>query len=136
MPVTDTSAPRLQRASAQVFVTDFPRAMTFYRTLLGFEIVFTYGEPPFYGEVRRGDAGLNLRQVDESPFVADAREREQLLSAYIATTNAKDLFLEFQAAGVDFQERLQVKPWEANEFVVRDPDGNLILFGTPSAKPF
>jgi uncharacterized glyoxalase superfamily protein PhnB len=57
------------------------------------------------------------------------------LSASIATTNAKDLFLEFQAAGVDFQERLQVKPWGANEFVVRDPDGNLILFGTPSAQP-
>ncbi|MBZ2196573.1 VOC family protein [Occultella gossypii] len=135
MPVTDTSAPRLQRANAQVFVTDFPRAMTFYRTLLGFEIAFTYGEPPFYGELRRGDACFNVRHVDKSPFVADVREQEQLLSAYVATTNAKDLFLEFQAAGVDFQERLQLKPWGANEFVVRDPDGNLILFGTPSAQP-
>lgn len=134
MPVTDTSALRLQGASAQVFVTDFPRAMNFYRALLGFEIVFTYGEPPFYGELRRDDACLNLRHVDTSPFLADVREREQLLSAYVATTNAKDLFLEFQAAGVDFQERLQVKPWGANEFVVRDPDGNLILFGTPSAQ--
>jgi uncharacterized glyoxalase superfamily protein PhnB len=109
--------------------------MTFYHTLLGFDIVFTYGEPPFYGEVRRGDAGFNVRHVDESPFVADVREREQLLSASIATSNAKDLFLEFQAAGVDFQERLQVKPWGANEFVVRDPDGNLLLFGTPPTQP-
>ena len=132
--VTDTSSHRLQRASAQLFVTDFARAMTFYRVLLGFEIVFTYGEPPFYGEVRRDDVGFNVRHVDESPFVPDVREQEQLLSASIATTNAKDLFLEFQAAGVDFQERLQKKPWGANEFVVRDPDGNLILFGTPSPR--
>lgn len=132
MTVTDTSAPQLQRANAQVFVTDFPRALDFYRTLLGFEVVFTYGEPPFYGEVRRGEAGFNLRHVDESPFVAAVQEREQLLSAYITTTNAKDLFLEFQAAGVEFQERLQLKPWGANEFVVRDPDNNLILFGTPA----
>lgn len=134
MPVTDTSAPWLQRASAQVFVTDFPRALAFYRTLLGFDIVYTYGEPPFYGEVRRGDACLNVRHVDESPFAAGIREREQLLSAYVVTTNAKDLFLEYQATGVDFQERLQLKPWGANEFIVRDPDGNLILFGTPSTQ--
>lgn len=134
MPVTDMSAPRLQRASAQLFVIDFPRAMSFYRALLGFEIVFTYGEPPFYGEVRRGDASFNVRHVDESPFVADVREREQLLSAYVETTNAKDLFLEFEAAGVVFHERLQLKPWGANEFIVRDPDGNLILFGTPSTQ--
>lgn len=54
------------------------------------------------------------------------------LSASISTTNAKALFLEFEAAGVEFHERLQVKPWGANEFIVRDPDGNLILFGTPA----
>lgn len=132
MPVTSTSALQLEQANAQVFVTDFQRALTFYRTLLGFDIVFTYGEPPFYGEVRRGDAAFNLRHVDESPFVAAVREQEQLLSASIRTTNAKELFLEFQAAGVEFQERLQLKPWGANEFVVRDPDANLILFGTPS----
>ncbi|WP_420112536.1 VOC family protein [Pseudactinotalea sp.] len=132
MSVTDTSAPQLQRANAQIFVTDFARALTFYGTTLGFETVFTYGEPAFYGEIRRGDASVNLRHVDTSPFHADVRDREQLLAAYVTTTNAKELFLEFQAARVEFQERLQVKPWGANEFVVRDPDGNLILFGTPA----
>ena len=74
-----------------------------------------------------------VRHVDESPFVADVREREQLQSAYGATANAKHLFLGFQAAGVDFQERLQVKPWGVHEFVVRDPDRDPFLFGTPSA---
>jgi hypothetical protein len=29
------------------------------------------------------------------------------------------------------QERLKGKPWRAVEFVVRDPDGNLLLFGSP-----
>lgn len=135
MPVPDTSPLQLRRATAQVFVTDFPRALTFYRGLLRFEIVFTHGDPPFYGEVRRDDARLNLRHVDESPFVADMREQEQLLSAYITTADAEALFREFQDAGADFQETLQVKPWGATEFVVRDPDGNLLLVGTPSALP-
>jgi hypothetical protein len=36
------------------------------------------------------------------------------------------------SAGVDFQERLRRKPRDWIEFVVRDPDGNLILFGSPA----
>jgi len=116
---------------AQVFVIDFARSLAFYRDTLGFEVVYTYGEPPFYGEVARDGAAFNLRRVHETPFVAGRRDTEQLLSVAIRTTDAKALFLRYQDAGVDFQERLQTKPWGADEFVVRDPDGNLILFGAP-----
>jgi uncharacterized glyoxalase superfamily protein PhnB len=49
----------------------------------------------------------------------------------VTTTDAKALFVQYQAAGVEFQERLKEKPWKAVEFVVRDPDGNLVLFGSP-----
>lgn len=141
MAATDCSASsapppvRIGRAYPQVFVTDFERALAFYRDRLGFDVVFSYGDPAFYGEVRRGDAGLNLRHVDASPFVAGVRDRDQLLSASIATSSARELFDEFRAAGVEFQEALQRKPWGADEFVVRDPDGNLILFGTASPQP-
>ena len=120
-----------QRALAVVFVTDFERALAFYCDTLGFEIAYTYGEPPFWGEVRRGDIAFNLRHVDESPWLPGLRDEEQLLSVTVTTTDVKALFLQYQAAGVDFQERLKEKPWRAVEFVVRDPDGNLILFGTP-----
>jgi catechol 2,3-dioxygenase-like lactoylglutathione lyase family enzyme len=137
IPMTTTSnAPaqqRLQTSLACVFVTDFERSLAFYRDTLGFEVAYTYGEPAFWGEVRRDDAVFNLRHVDESPFVAGVRDAEQLLSVSIYTTDAKALFLEYQAKGVDFQERLREKPWSAVEFVVRDPDGNLILFGSRTA---
>jgi catechol 2,3-dioxygenase-like lactoylglutathione lyase family enzyme len=123
----------LQRSLAQVFVTDFARALAFYRDTLGFDVVFTYGEPPFYGEVAREGAAFNLRYVGEMPFVAGRRDAEQLLSVAIRATDAKALFLRYQEAGVDFQERLRAKPWGADEFVIRDPDGNLILFGAPGA---
>lgn len=132
MPDQTTTELRLQRSLAQVFVTDFGRAIEFYRDTLGFDVVYTYGAPPFYGEVARGGAAFNLRHVDETPFTSGVRDAEQLLSIAITTTDAKSLFLAFQDAGVDFQERLRTKPWGATEFVVRDPDGNLILFGSPS----
>jgi catechol 2,3-dioxygenase-like lactoylglutathione lyase family enzyme len=123
---------RFERATACVFVTDFDRALTFYRDVLGFAVAYTYGEPAFWGEISRDGALLNLRHVDVSPWVDGLRDAEQLLSAYVLTTDAKALFVEYQAHGIDFQERLQRKPWDMNEFVVRDPDGNLILFGGPS----
>ncbi len=132
-PITSTqdNELRFQRALGVVFVTNFERALAFYCDALGFEVVYTYGAPPFWGEVRRDDIACNLRHVDESPWMPGVRDREQLLSLYVTTTNAKALFVQYQAAGVDFQERLKEKPWKSIEFVVRDPDGNLILFVSP-----
>jgi uncharacterized glyoxalase superfamily protein PhnB len=31
-------------------------------------------------------------------------------------------------AGVEFHQPLKPEPWGARTFIVRDPDGNLILF--------
>jgi uncharacterized glyoxalase superfamily protein PhnB len=33
-----------------------------------------------------------------------------------------------QAAGVRFHQTLRTEPWGARTFIVRDPEGNLILF--------
>ncbi len=44
----------------------------------------------------------------------------------------KALFLEFQAAGVTFFQTLRKEPWGANTFIVKDPDGNLLLFAGPA----
>ena len=42
--------------------------------------------------------------------------------------DAKPLFVEYQQAGVEFVQTLQSEPWGARTFMVRDPDGNLLLF--------
>jgi hypothetical protein len=48
----ESTEPRLVSAIAHVFVTDIARATAFYRDQLGFAIVFTYGNPPFYRRSR------------------------------------------------------------------------------------
>jgi len=76
-----------------------------------------------------------LRLVCEPVFVGDIRSREHLLSASITVDTKADikrLFLEFQAAGVSFHQGLKKEPWGAKNFVVLDPDGNLILFAGPA----
>ena len=130
------AAPELTEVEAELFVTDIKASCAFFTSKLGFEVVFTYGEPPFYGQVKRDNARLNLRLVCEPVFVGDIREREQLLAASMTLGSAaeiRQLFLQYQSAGVDFQQTLKQEPWGARTFVVRDPDGNLLLFAGPAA---
>ena len=127
--------PILNSTEAQLFVADIKASCDFYTEKLGFTVAFVYGDPPFYGQVARDHAQLNLRVVGESVFAGDIREREHLLSATltVATTDEiKQLFLSYQAAGVRFGQTLKKEPWGARTFVVVDPDGNLILFAGPA----
>jgi uncharacterized glyoxalase superfamily protein PhnB len=139
--MTDTaqlidSKPELTQVEAQLFVADIKASCAFFMSKLGFEVVFTYGEPPFYGQVKRDNARLNLRMICEPVFVGDIREREQLLAASMTLDSAaeiRQLFIQYQSAGVDFQQTLKQEPWGARTFIVRDPDGNLLLFAGPAA---
>lgn len=127
--------PVLASTSAQLFVSDIQVSCSFFTDKLGFTIDFIYGEPPFYGQVIRDKARLALRLVCEPVFVNDIREREHLLSASITVDTAdeiKQLFLDFQANGVPFHQTIKKEPWGARNFIVLDPDGNLILFAGPA----
>lgn len=126
--------PILSSTEAQLFVADIKASCDFYTDKLGFTVAFVYGDPPYYGQVSRDYARLNLRMVCE-PVFTDVREREHLLSASLTVATAdeiKQLFLSYQAAGVPFHQTLKKEPWGARTFVVMDPDGNLILFAGPA----
>jgi catechol 2,3-dioxygenase-like lactoylglutathione lyase family enzyme len=125
----------LNSTTAQLFVADVKASSDFFTTALGFELDFLYGDPPYYGVVKRGNGRIALRLVCEPVFVGDIREREHLLSASIAVQTAveiKELFLEFREAGVQFHQTLKKEPWSARDFIVRDPDGNLLHFVGPA----
>ena len=127
--------PVLSSTEAQLFVADIKASCDFYTNKLGFTVAFVYGDPPYYGQVTRDHARLNLRMVCEPVFAGDIREREHLLSASltVATTDEiKQLFLTYQEAGVRFHQTLKKEPWGARIFTVMDPDGNLILFAGPA----
>jgi catechol 2,3-dioxygenase-like lactoylglutathione lyase family enzyme len=119
----------LSDAEPQLFVSDIKASCAFFEGTLGFSTTFTHGDPPFYGQVERDQAHLNLRYVCEPVFAGDVREREQLLATAITVSDIKALYAEFTDAGAEFQQPLKRQPWGAQQFVVRDPDGNLILFG-------
>jgi catechol 2,3-dioxygenase-like lactoylglutathione lyase family enzyme len=120
--------------AAQLFVADIKASCDFFTQKLGFSIVFVYGEPPFYAQVKRDHGCINLRCLDRPAIDPALRERESLLSSDMGVNTPeeiKQLFLEFQAAGVTFFQTLRKEPWGAKNFIVKDPDGNLLLFAGP-----
>ena len=122
-------------AEPQLFVTDIKRSCEFFHEKLGFTLVFSYGRPPYYAQVGRDAARLNLRCVERTVIESTARDREELLSVSMTVATAEEiklLFLEFQSAGVAFHQPLKTRPWGARNFVVKDPDGNLLLFAGPA----
>jgi uncharacterized glyoxalase superfamily protein PhnB len=118
-------------AEPQLLVTDIKRSCKFFREKLGFSLVFSYGDPPYYAQVARDAARLNLRCVERPVVESTVRDREELLSVSMTVATADEiklLFLEFQSAGVTFHQTLKKQPWGAKNFIVKDPDGNLLLF--------
>ena len=122
-------------AEPQLFVTDIKRSCEFFCEKLGFTVVFSYGRPPYYAQVGRDAAHLNLRCVERNVIDSTVRDQEKLLSVSMTVATADEiklLFLEFQSAGVAFHQKLKKQPWGARNFIVKDPDGNLLLFAGPA----
>jgi uncharacterized glyoxalase superfamily protein PhnB len=120
-------------AEPQLFVTDIKKSCDFFLEKLGFTLVFSYGKPPYYAQVGRDAA--RLRYLERTVIESTVRDREELLSVSMTVATADEiklLFLEFQSTGVTFHQTLKKQPWGAKNFVVKDPDGNLLLFAGPA----
>lgn len=125
----------LTAAEPQLFVADVTASCDYFVRKLGFAVVFVHGEPPFYGQVARDGARLDLRCVAEPVVDPAERDRQVLLSAAMTVRTAAEihqLYSEFQSAGAFIVQSLQAQPWGATNFIVRDLDGNLLLFAGPT----
>lgn len=129
-PAGGSLVPSLAFAEPQLFVSDIRASCEFYAQRLGFQVSFIHGEPPFYAQMIRDGARLNLRHVDRPVFDRELRAAEDLLSATIVLDDAKSLFLAYRASGLAFHQSLRTEPWGARTFIVADPDGNLIAFAS------
>jgi len=104
-------------------VRDLMRAIEFYRRL-GFTAK-RYRDGDFYAFIQRDGRQLHLSKtpelVPENNFVR--------VYFYLHDGTAAALEAECRAAGMAIVEPLAPREWKMNEFVLRDPDGNRLIFG-------
>lgn len=110
-----------------IFVIDFAQAHAYDTGPLGFRTLFTWGAPPNYAHVVCDGVKLVLRHVDRP--VLDHAAGVDLLSAFIEMRGVDALFTEMQSAGASVHQAPRDEPWGVRDFIVRDPDGNLLCFG-------
>jgi catechol 2,3-dioxygenase-like lactoylglutathione lyase family enzyme len=104
-------------------VKNLTRAMDFYRSL-GFQ-ASAYQDGDGYGFLTRDNIDLHLSQSD----MLIENQNPCGVYFYLADGNAAALEAEFRAAGVKILSPLAPREWKMNEFVLSDPDGNLLRFG-------
>jgi hypothetical protein len=104
-------------------VRDLTRAIGYYR-LLGFSAQ-RYQDGDGYAFLKREGHEIHLRTA------TDLIENQNPTGVYfyLAAGSAAALEAEFRAVGVPILSPLAPREWYMNEFVLSDPDGNLLRFG-------
>lgn len=110
------------------FTLDIPATLAYYESKLGFKCVGTWQDPPVYAIVARDQQVIHFRCA-APPTPNPEKYSEELLDAYVFVEDADALFTECTASGVEFARGLGNMPWNSREFVVKDCDGRLIVFG-------
>lgn len=134
--VTDDHPPELDYTHTRLLVTDFPACLTFYRDVLGFDVVWG-DEAEGYADFRTGETTLALF---EKGAMADAVGTEAVPAN---PTGQDEVALVFSVQSVDdAYERLGseatfvTEPHDQPEWGIRvahlrDPDGTLIEMNEP-----
>ena len=117
-------------STPSLFVADIGRSADFYAEILRFNLAFAHGDPLFYGQVERDGFKLARRAVDDYILTAQKtrRREEELWALAFIVSGLKDLYQELVDAGAPMFQVLRTEPRGQQNFIVEDPDGNLLSF--------
>ncbi len=109
-------------SSANVLsVKDVQSSLNFYKNVLGAKDYFSFGD---YAGVLLGLVEIHLA----GPSV-DLRRNEGQGSIYFFCENVDEYYVDFSSKGAKIIVALENQPYSMRDFVIEDPDGNLLTFG-------
>ncbi|MEM8859762.1 MAG: GNAT family N-acetyltransferase [Chloroflexota bacterium] len=128
-PVKKSLPARMFGVEPVLMVHDLVKTVEFYRDKLGFKVDFMYGEPANHASVSQGEwtgstVTIQITQV--------SKDRELMPSSYLyifVDTNLTELFKQYRDSGVEIVSEPERQPWGLQEFVVKDLNGHIIIFG-------
>jgi GNAT superfamily N-acetyltransferase len=106
-------------------VADVVATVRYYRSVLGFETEWLWGDPPDFGGVRWGRIGVMFSQHAEP----DAKIGGQWHAFHVSETDS--LYRLHVRNGAVICTPLEAKPWGMQEYTVRDINGHYLRFGEP-----
>lgn len=132
--------PTISGISPFFIVADVSAALSFYRDVLGFDVVFRGPTPEdeFFGIVRRDGAMIMLKalgvisdgkEVTVEPLPNYGREPAFSWDAYVEVPDPDALSAEFASRGVPFSAPLTDRDDGLRGFEITDLDGYGLFFG-------
>jgi uncharacterized glyoxalase superfamily protein PhnB len=111
-------------------VADISKAIEWYSQVFGFEarIVNPPGEPaPSYAVLYRDEVRLHLLRRDEAPHGLSAPVQAQ----FWINSGLDDVFTRAESFRANVLQRPDARPWGHRDFMVADPDGNVVWVTMP-----
>jgi catechol 2,3-dioxygenase-like lactoylglutathione lyase family enzyme len=114
--------PFLLTAVPVLTVDDLDEAIRYYENRLGFDLTWTWGDPPTVASVTRDDVELNLaRRGDNGSHGAGA--------VYVRLTGVDEYHEECRRNLAIVVRPPADQPYGMRDFAVSDPSGNRLEFG-------
>ena len=124
--------PSISSISPFFIVANVPAAVSFYRDMLDFEIIFQEpADDPFFAIVRREGAMIMMKSVGVEPLPNSKRERQARWDAYLYVPDPDTLAAEYVSRGVNFSVPLKDTHEGLRGFELKDADGYVLFFGRP-----
>jgi uncharacterized glyoxalase superfamily protein PhnB len=121
------------RANPVFPVADVAAAIEWYKRVFAFEtrLVNPPGDPiPAYAVLYRDRVSLHLLRRDEAPHGLTAPVQAQ----FCVTSGLDDLFRHAESMRVKVLQPPDARPWGQRDFMVSDPDGNVVWVSSPLAR--
>ena len=119
-----------KRASPVYPVADINASIEWYRSVFGFEPTYVNPGPdgPNYAVLYRNKTvSIHLLRQDEDEYGLTSPVQAQ----FWIDDELDELFGKVESMGVRVVEPPKDRPWEHRDFMVADPDGNLVWITTP-----
>ncbi len=128
--------PQISAIAPFFIVRDVPKALAFYRDLLGFEITFQgpTEDDIFFGIVERGAAMIMMKSIGVDPIPNYTRDIKQGFApwdAYLYVLDPDALTAEFASRDVPFFKSISTNDDNLRGFEIQDVDGYVLYFGRP-----
>jgi catechol 2,3-dioxygenase-like lactoylglutathione lyase family enzyme len=123
--------PRFHSLEPRLHVADYQRSVTFYRDVLGFEVLVEFPEDdPSFAMLNRDGVALQIGGPDATKLQA----YPATCTFYFDVEDALALHREFQDK-VTIEWGPEVYFYHRREFAFRDPDGHLIIISEETDDP-
>jgi catechol 2,3-dioxygenase-like lactoylglutathione lyase family enzyme len=105
-------------------VGDLEASLDYYQNQLGFEVAFRWGDPAYFAGVCRGAVTIHLTSAEDRRAAIGL----STLSLFVGDADAAHRDLVERGAHVTVE--IDDRPYGLRDFMVEDPDGNRLAFGS------